>query len=204
MPARQPDAAACPAIIARVKTACAAITAVLVAAALSACASQSARPDGKRELEAYLGKVLIEQRGYENTRAQALAALDHASAVAPDRTWREAAGQLALTEREYQRLVGRMVAIKPPPALKAEHAGMIRSLRLYQALVANLERPLRNRDVVAMSHTLGTTTKLGIRANELRIRWRQAAYARAVHLGIEFPNTLDHVGRSLAQASLES
>jgi hypothetical protein len=155
---------------------------------------------GGPQLERYLNRVLIEQQRYEHTRAHALSALRHASTRSPDRSWHEAARQLRKADREYDQLIHRMLAIPPPPSLESEHAGMIKSLQLYERLVAQLERPLGKRDVVAMGRTLSTTTILGIRANELRNSWRFAAHARANRLGLHFPVTLEHVGRQLGDA----
>jgi len=177
-----------------VRRVCAALA---VTATVAGCGSTAPAQSGRSQLERYLNRVVVEQRRYERTRGEAVSALRHASTVSPDRTWRDAAEQLRKVEREYDRLIGRMDAIAAPVALQKAHAGMIESLQLYERLVANLEGPLGKLDVVAMGRTLSMTTKLGIRANQLRTRWRVAARTRAERLGLSFPVALDHVGRQL-------
>jgi hypothetical protein len=161
------------------------------------CGQHVSRSGRTSELESYLNRVAVEQQRYQQIRSRTIVALTHASAVAPDDSWRKAARQLRTAEHQYVGLVARMTAIRAPQALQSEHAGMVESLQLYLRLVSNIERPLGKRDVVGMGRTLSMTTRLGIRANELRIRWRVAARATAERLGVAFPPTLDHVGRQL-------
>jgi hypothetical protein len=173
------------------------VLSVAVAGLLAGCGTTRAEINGRPELKSYLTRIVIEQQGYERARAHTVKALKHASATSPDRSWRTAADRLRSAEREYDALVGRMGAIRAPTGLKGEHAGMVESLRLYRRLVANIERPLRERDVRGMGRTLPLTAKLAIQANDLRKRWRIAAQAAARRLNVPFPVMLEHIGRQM-------
>jgi hypothetical protein len=146
-------------------------------------------------LNAYLGRVQLEQSAYRHAQKGALHAMDLIGKPRPTTGDCRASARLMRSARDdYTRLGGRMQEIEPPTHLRLAHEKLAQSLGLYARFFDELQQAIgfcNPRALVAED-----ASPLPNQAQRLRSDWRNAIAAYARQSGVDVPGWAAEVGQS--------
>jgi hypothetical protein len=146
-------------------------------------------------LNAYFGRVQLEQSAYRDAQRGALHAMDLIGKQQPTAGDCQVSARLMRSARDrYARLGSRMSSIEPPTNLRLAHEKLAQSLGLYARFFDELQQAIGFCDPGAL--VAEDASPLPNQAQELRSEWRKAVTAYARQTGVELPGWAAEVGQS--------
>jgi len=146
-------------------------------------------------LNAYFGRVQLEQSAYRNAQKGALHAMDVIGKQQPTVGDCRVSARLMRSARDrYTRLGSRMSSIEPPTTLRLAHEKLAQSLGLYARFFDELQQAIGFCSPGAL--VAEDASPLPDQAQRLRSDWRSAVTAYARQTGVEVPDWAAEVGQS--------
>jgi len=151
-------------------------------------------------LNAYFGRVQLEQSAYRDAQKGALHAMDLIGKQQPSAAnCRVSARLMRSASDRYTRLGRRMSSIEPPATLQLAHEKLAQSLGLYGIFFDELQRAIAFCNPRAL--LAEDASPLPDQAQQLRSEWRKAVAAYARRAGVELPGWAAEVGLGAATSS---
>jgi hypothetical protein len=154
-------------------------------------------------LNAYFGRVQLEQSAYRDAQKGALHAMDLIGTQQPTAGDCRASARLMRSARDrYTRLGSRMSSIEPPTTLELAHEKLAQSLGLYARFFDELQQAIGFCSPGAL--VAEDASPLPNQAQRLRSEWRKAVSAYARKAGVELPGWAAEVGQGGAGTSADT